>query len=201
MPKEILLLTGPAEAPRLSEYLREHNGTLAVTPAATVDALEAACRRPLEGVRLVAFATSVIVPAWVLRALPSPAYNFHPGPPTHPGSHGVSFALHEGVQRFGATVHAMNERVDEGTIVGVEWFDVPPGIDRFGLEVKTYEALARLFLKLARPLATSDAPLPPAGVAWSGRKRTRKDYARMRRIAPGMDAAEVERRRRAFGEE
>jgi methionyl-tRNA formyltransferase len=200
MPKEILLLTGRAEAPRLGEWLKERNPALAVTHVETRDALEDACRRPLAGARLVAFATSVVVPAAVLASLPSPAYNFHPGPPTYPGSYGVSFALYDGATRFGATAHAMTERVDEGAIVGVEWFDVPGGIDRFGLEVRTYEALARLFLRLAGALAADDAPLSPIGVAWSGRKTTRREYERMRAVPPGMDAAEAARRRRAFAE-
>lgn len=201
MPEEIVLLTGTVEAHQLTGFLREHNPNLSVTHVETRDALEQACRSPVAGTRLVAFATGVIVPGAVLSILPGPAYNFHPGPPTYPGSHGVSFALYEGAERFGATAHVMTERVDEGPIVGVEWFDVPPATDRFGLEVEAYSALARLFLRLAAALATSDTPLPAIGERWSPRKTTKREYEAMCRITTDMDAAEQARRRRAVGDD
>ncbi|MSO93735.1 MAG: methionyl-tRNA formyltransferase [Rhodospirillales bacterium] len=199
MPKEIVLLTGDAEAPHLTGYLREHAAALPIRHVRDRRGLEAAIANPSEGVRLIAFSTAVIVPATVLKALGSPAYNFHPGPPTYPGSHGVEFALYEGADRFGATAHVMRPKVDEGPIVGVEWFDILPQLDRTGLEIKAYGACARLFLKLARALATGDAPLPEIGVAWSGPKRTNRDYEQLREITPELDAEEAARRKRAFG--
>lgn len=199
MPKEIVLLTGDAEAPHLTGYLRAHSASIPIRHVRDRAGLEAAVAERAEGVRLVAFSTSVIVPAAVLKALGAPAYNFHPGPPTYPGSHGVEFALYEGAQRFGATAHVMTPKVDEGPIVGVEWFDILPQLDRNGLEIKAYSACARLFLKLASALVTSDAPLPEVGVQWSGMKRTKQDYERLREITPDLDEAEVARRRRAFG--
>jgi methionyl-tRNA formyltransferase len=199
MPREIVLLTGDAEAPHLTGYLREHSAAVPIRHVRDRAGLEAVIGLASQGVRLVAFSTSVIVPAQVLKTLGAPAYNFHPGPPTYPGSHGVEFALYEGAEKFGATAHVMTPRVDEGPIVGVEWFDILPQLDRNGLEIKAYSACARLFLKLAKALVTSDAPLPEIGVQWSGPARTRKDYERLRQITPDLDAAEAQRRKRAFG--
>ena len=201
MLEEILLLTGAAEAPQLSSLLHEHNPKLSIAHVETRKALERACQRPRPGTRLVAFASGVIVPGPVLNTLPGPAYNFHQGPPTYPGSHGASFALYEGANRFGATAHVMTECVDEGPIVGVEWFDVTPDANRFGLEVRAYSALAQLFLRLATALATSDAPLPTLNESWSHRKTTKRDYEAMRHITRDMNVAEQARRRRAFGDD
>ncbi|HIM24292.1 MAG TPA: hypothetical protein EYM29_01570, partial [Rhodospirillales bacterium] len=43
--------------------------------------------------RLIAFSTSVIVPKAILDGLETPAYNFHPSPPTYPGSHATNFSF------------------------------------------------------------------------------------------------------------
>ena len=89
--------------------------------------------------RLTAFLTSVIVPKAILDGLEIPAYNFHPGPSTYPGSHAASFALYDGVEHFGATAHVMEEKVDCGPIVAAEWFVVPEGARLMDLELKPYE--------------------------------------------------------------
>ena len=91
--------------------------------------------------RLIAFCTSVIVPAEVLDAVMAPAYNFHPGPPTYPGSHVASFAIYDGADMFGATAHEMAAKVDSGPIVGVEWFQVPDGLRFTDLEINAFDAL------------------------------------------------------------
>lgn len=203
MPTEIVLLTGEAEGPALGDMLRACNPALTVHHVLTAEELaDAAGRLDLAGhARLIAFCTGVVVPPAVLAAFPGPAYNFHPGPPTFPGSHAAGFAIYEGARRFGATVHVMEDRVDEGAIVGVEWFDVPddPKLRCDELEIMAYKALVGLFQKLARHLACDDAPLPPIGETWSGRKRTKKDVESLKDLPPDVSEEEVRLRFRAFG--
>jgi len=200
MPSEIVLLTGEAEAPHLEEILRRHNPALNVVPAYTADDLKAAClETPAAMRRLIAFCTSVIVPAAVLEAVDGPAYNFHPGPPTYPGNHVASFAIYDGAEMFGVTAHEMAAKVDSGAIVAVDWFGVPDGIRFVDLEIKAYRALVQLFLGLAEHLATDDTPLAPLDMEWSERVTTSKDYERMRQIDETMSEAEIKLRFRAFG--
>ena len=123
MSSALILLTGHREAPYLIDYIRGYSTTLPIIHATDLEDLEREC---LPGRVLIAFCTAVIVPAALLDRLGRPAFNFHPGPPTYPGRHPESFAAYDGVIRFGATAHVMAPRVDEGPIVGVEWFDVPP---------------------------------------------------------------------------
>lgn len=202
MPEEIVLLTGEVEGPHFRVILESCNPALRVVHAETLDALEAACAQPPPGGglrRLISFATPVIVPKRILDGLGTPAYNFHPGPPTYPGSHAASFAVYDGADRFGATAHEMTEKVDAGPIVAVEWFAVPEGVRFMELELLTYERLLEMFSGLAPRLANEDEPLPRLDVQWSGTRHTKAEFEAMKELEPDMDEAEIKRRYRAFG--
>ncbi len=200
MPAEIVLLTSDAEVPHLTEILKRHNPALTVVPAFDRGSLASACEQAADGNwRLIAFCSSVIVPAEILSASGGPAYNFHPGPPTYPGSHVASFAIYDGAEMFGATVHEMAAQVDSGPIVGVEWFQVPDGLRFMDLEIKAYRALVKLFMDLAPHLASDDAPLPRLDMAWGERATTKQDFERMGQIDDTMSEAEIKLRFRAFG--
>lgn len=197
MPEHIVLLTGDREAPHLIRYLHSHRAGLRIDHAAACGQLDGLCR---PGTLLIAFLTCEIVPAALLDRLGRPAYNFHPGPPTCPGRYPESFAAYRGDTRFGATAHVMVPRVDEGPIVGVEWFDVPPGTGQLALGDLAYAASVRLLGRLGRRLALDDEPLPTLPVSWSGGKTTLAQYDALREIAPGIDADEFARRLRGFGD-
>jgi methionyl-tRNA formyltransferase len=206
MPSEIILLTGDVEGPHLAAALSALNPGL---PVNHVDGAEP-LRKALDiaggpaanaGRRLIAFCTGVVVPADVLTALPGPAYNFHPGPPTYPGSWAAGFALYEGASRFGATLHEMTERVDEGAIIDVDWFELPDGVNlRYDeLEVMAYQRCVGLFQKYAPHLAADDAPLAASAQTWSGVKRTKAEAKAMREPPRDASEDEIKRRFRAFG--
>ncbi|HEX9568430.1 MAG TPA: formyltransferase family protein [Rhodospirillales bacterium] len=202
MPEEVVLLTGEVEGPHFRAILQSVNRSLIVHHAETLEALAAICGAPTQGGglrRLVAFSTGVVVPPAILDGLRTPAYNFHPGPPTYPGSHAASFAVYEGAERFGATVHEMTAQVDSGPIVAVEWFEMPANVRFMDLELATYKVLLKLFADLAPTLATSDAPLPRIDVNWSGRRRTKAEFEKMKVLEADMDEAEIRLRYRAFG--
>ncbi|MAN78805.1 MAG: methionyl-tRNA formyltransferase [Rhodospirillaceae bacterium] len=206
MPHEIILLTGEVEGPHLAAALMAHNPTIHVNhvdgAASLRDALDLTGGADANaGRRLVAFCTGAVVPADVLAALPGPAYNFHPGPPTYPGSRAASFALYEGADRFGATLHVMERRVDEGAIVDVAWFDLPADVKlRYDeLEVMSYQRCIGLFQKYAAHLAMDDAPLPLSKETWSGTKRTKADADGLREPPRDATEEEIRRRFRAFG--
>ena len=200
MPKEILLLTEAIEAPNLTLLLSEGAPGLPITALESLEELKRACREKVEGRRLVSFCTPVIVPGAILDALDGPAYNFHPGPPTYPGLYPACFAIHDGATRFGATAHVMTREIDAGPIVGVEWADIPPAIDRLNLESLSHDLVMKLFRRLAPALAGSESPLAPLPVTWSGRPTTRRDFERLCEVPPDVGADEFRRRHRAVGE-
>ena len=150
----IVLLTGPVEEAALAAVLRRQNPRLDVLPAKSLDELEAFDPSVLARARLVAFVTPVVVPARILGALGFGAYNFHPGPPHYPGWVPSHFAIYDKARQFGATAHAMIERVDAGPIVGIKIFDIPPNTNVLRLQELVFAELARLFWHLAPALAT-----------------------------------------------
>jgi methionyl-tRNA formyltransferase len=195
----LLLLSEAALAGPLSEVLRRHNPGLLIICVQTAAELDNAATTAGPFDRLIGFCTEAIVPARELARLRGPAYNIHPASPDYPGSHPASFAIYDGVARFGATAHEMAARVDSGPIIDVEWFDVPPGTGVLALEDKAGEAAARLFWRLAPLLAHCTVPLPRSSLHWGPRKTTRKDFRAMGVLDAAISAEELERRWRAFG--
>jgi methionyl-tRNA formyltransferase len=201
VPSHILLLTSGFEAAALRPVLAGHNPHCVVEPVEDLAELAAAAAAaPGEHLRLIAFCTAVIVPQGLLARCGEGAYNFHPGPPTYPGRYPSCWGSYFGATRFGATLHEMSARVDEGQIVAVEWFAVTPPIGHNALSDRAYRAVIELFRRYAPALA-NDPQLPVDPVlAWSGRKTRLADYEAMCVLPPDIDAAEFARRRRAFGE-
>jgi UDP-4-amino-4-deoxy-L-arabinose formyltransferase/UDP-glucuronic acid dehydrogenase (UDP-4-keto-hexauronic acid decarboxylating) len=68
-----------------------------------------------------------IIDADVLAAPRLGAYNLHPGPlPERAGLHAASWALYEGADRYGVTLHRMSPQVDAGTIAFADDFAIRP---------------------------------------------------------------------------
>jgi methionyl-tRNA formyltransferase len=195
----IILLTGPVEEAALTAVLRKHNPQVAIRPVKSLEGLEAVDPSALAHARLIAFVTPVIVPARILGALGFGAYNFHPGPPHYPGWVPSHFAVYDRAKYFGATAHAMIERVDAGPIVACKMFGIPPGTGVLRLQELAFVELARLFWSLAPALATQSTPLAELPIGWSGTKSTRRSYAAMCEIAADISREELERRIEVFG--
>lgn len=195
----ILLLTGPAEQEPLAIALKRHNPQLTVRPIRSAVDLEAIAPGVLRHARAIGFLTSIVVPERILGRLGFGAYNFHPGPPHYPGWLPAHFATYDKASDFGVTAHVMTNKVDNGPIVGVDLFAIPPGTGVIELEKMVFVALARLFWRLAPTLATQRAPLPELPIRWGGRRTTHKSYAAMCEIPPDISKAELERRVPIFG--
>ncbi len=201
----ILLVTGETEAGHMSEALLEHNSALTIRHAATREALMAAFERDLcdGGVwRVITFSTNVVVPEAVIRAMPVAGYNFHPGPPAYPGSCCANFAVYDGAETFGATVHELAKSVDTGAIVATRSFPIAPDDSVAAVQTEAFSQLCALFYTLASHLAVRAADLPLTGTPWTGMPRTlaaARAFSRFDEM-PELDAQERENRRRAFGD-
>jgi methionyl-tRNA formyltransferase len=190
----IILLTGAAEHPVLAPALQAHNPQLTILAVETLADIEAVESQLLRRARLVAFVTDVVVAPGILDQVGYGAYGFHPGPPHYPGWRPAHFAVHDRAAEFGATAHVLIERVDAGPIVGVELFNVPPRITAAGLEELAYAELARLFWRLAQPLATQIEPLSTLPIRWSGPKCSRRTFAARFGIPLNIPEDEFDRR-------
>ena len=201
MLKEVVLLTGEVEGPHFRTMLKSFNPDLIVIHVQSLEELKKAFLSPSKNGerRLIAFSTPIIVPKNILNELSIKSYNFHSGPPTYPGSHPASFAIYEGAKYFGATAHVLEEKVDCGAIVGVEWFLIQENTRFMELEIRAYELLLKLFTDFAPHFATSEESLPELEVHWSGVKHTKSEFEAMKELEIDMDEEEIKLRFRAFG--
>jgi methionyl-tRNA formyltransferase len=172
-----------------------------VEMVADLAGLEAALARPrARACRVLSVLNRVVLPARLLDALDEPAYNIHPGPPEFPGVAPEAFALYAGATSFGVTAHRMTARVDDGPIVAMLRFPIPPGLGRMALARAAGRAVWQMFGQIVPRLAGRPAPLGELTERWGGRRTTSADYARACALSPDMTAEEVERRIRAFGD-
>lgn len=153
--------------------------------------------RTATGDLLLSFGTSVIVPPDVLGRFEGRAFNVHAASPDYPGRDPHHFAIYDGVSRYGATLHGMTAKVDDGPIVDVEWFEVPAACTPAQLLGLANDASMRLLRRHGARLLRQQVPLA-ANLRWGGRKRSRADFRAMCKIEPDMAAAEFERRFHAF---
>lgn len=196
--RQIILLTRPAGASHLAEFLREIRPDATIRTVLSGPALSGLGPHILGQARLIAFDTDCIVPRGVLDALGFGGYNFHPGSPAFPGWAPYCFAAYDGVPVFGATAHRMTAQVDQGAIVGTESFDVAVGTDAQTLSQHALIAMLNLFRRLSPTLVADPAPLAPLPIGWSGRRRTKADLAQLLEIPTDIAPAELARRLRAM---
>ncbi|HTH97003.1 MAG TPA: hypothetical protein VL574_06260 [Stellaceae bacterium] len=199
MPKRLILLTGGFDAEILVRHFRQANPHIPVTWVRTLDDLMLAADRGPPA-RLISFCNGVIVPQSLLARMDGPSYNVHPGPPTFPGRYPECWGAYLGARRFGATLHVMLPRVDEGEIIDTRWVDMPPDAGQRLYSREGFRAATRLLIDWSMPLATIDGGFPANGERWEGRKWRLADIHELALIGDDVDEAEFERRRRAFAE-
>ncbi len=148
--------------------------------------------------RLISFLNNVIVPAFTLKKMKFGAINFHPGTPDYPGYAPYSFALYEGEQRHGVTVHEMVEKVDAGRILALDVFSIEAEYKQAQLVDLCIERSKNFLSKLAPVLVRKELP-SFVDVSWGKHKFTRAQFAQYCELPADISHAELHLRIRAFG--
>lgn len=146
---------------------------------------------------LLSFGTSIIVPESFL-ILPSvKAINIHAASPDFPGRDPHHFAVYSGVTEYGATMHYMTKKVDDGPIIDTEMFEVSDSDTPRTLLEKANECgwilIERLLVWLNKQV-----DLPASSRVWGDVKRTRKDFQQFCKIDVSISETELEKRIKAF---
>lgn len=84
------------------------------------------------------------------------AINFHPGPPQYPGTGCINYALYEGANEYGITVHLMEKLVDTGKIIDLEIFNISKNDSLISLLEKTHNALFSKFVEITKKIYDSE---------------------------------------------
>lgn len=146
---------------------------------------------------LISYSTSVIVPGNYLNNPGQVSVNIHAGSPEYPGRDPHHFAKYEDARVYGATLHYMTEKVDDGQIIDVELFDTGEFMTPVDLLQRADECAWRLMKRLLI-LIREGQPFPISKFTWSSVKRSRKDFHALCKIDPDIGTDELERRIRAF---
>ncbi|WFU66921.1 MULTISPECIES: formyltransferase family protein [Bradyrhizobium] len=194
MTQKIILLTS-STGPALDSALQTFGPSASI---AVVRDLETLLAVPVDqDTSLISFGTGVIVPAGFLASLAKPAYNLHAASPEFPGRDPHHFAIYRAAQTYGATLHLMTARVDDGAIVAVEMFDVRPDATPDSLLAEANRAAVRLLERCAERMLDRE-PMPELpDVGWGPIKTRRSDFLRLCRVNALITTQEFELRRRA----
>ena len=146
---------------------------------------------------LLSFGTSVIVPEHILKIPGLLALNVHAGSPQYPGRDPHHFAVYERAKQYGATMHFMEKKVDNGAIIDCELFDVAGEITPKELLSKANNAGWVLIERFFNKFKNSKI-FEPIDVSWGKRKTTRAMFRQMCCVDPSISKEELERRLIAF---
>lgn len=190
-----VLLMREQDAEQTLAIARRVGLELAVTVAGDHEALERAFESKVD--LLLSFGTSVIVPTIMLARKSLIAVNVHGASPQFPGRDPHHFAIYRQAREYGATLHFMTKRVDEGPISDVELFSVPEGLSATDLLRRAHAAGFKLIERLFMGLKEGNAPPYRAHLSWGSVKTSRKDFLTLCKVECSMSEEEVLRRKQA----
>ena len=145
---------------------------------------------------LISYNHNIIFPKWLLDKI-EVGYNVHAAPPEYPGRDPHHFAIYDEVKEYGATLHLISEKVDNGPIILVSKFDcsnihLPQDL----LKIADEHAL-NLIEKLISMIANGKV-IRISNLNWGPRKTTRKMFLEYCKINPLISKEELQKRIRAF---
>jgi len=127
-----------------------------------------------------------------------PILNFHSAPlPDFRGVAGINFAILEGLQEWGVSVHWMAPELDAGPIVEVHRFKVDCNKETaLSLDLKSQTLLFQSYIRTIDTLLSGVTPQGKTEVG--GRYVSKRDFELARRIYPDDTPELAERKQRAF---
>lgn len=146
---------------------------------------------------LISYSTSVIVPRKYIELSNQVSVNIHAASPAYPGRDPHHYAIYDAAKTYGATLHYMTVKVDDGQIIDVELFEVPDGISPIELLVRANECAWVLIGRLLLWIKAKER-LPVSDHKWSTIKRKRKDFEDFCRISFDITDEEFQKRVNAF---
>jgi len=130
--------------------------------------------------------------------------NFHPAPPSYPGSGGVNFALYNNEKKFGITIHRMNHMIDDGEIIRIKNFKIDYKDNLDSLLKKTHVLLLKSFIELTNKLKENGEKYikemirKNQNVSWSKKKIKISELENFQEIDREISKIELQKRIRAF---
>ena len=122
------------------------------------------------------------------------AINFHPGPPEYRGIGCINFALLKKEKKYGATVHLIKRRIDNGKILDVNYFRIrkKDSIDKI-LNI-TYKTQVFQLKKIIKKLIYYEYKVGKLFMKkkWSKKLYLRKNLEQLYNIKPNLSKKKFE---------
>jgi methionyl-tRNA formyltransferase len=198
MLKNIICLSSDFIAQQVVDLLKGMDDRLSYFIVENLKSLEQYDANFLSETRLISVLSTTIVPKKILDCLGYGGINFHPGPPSYPGWAPYNFALYDEVEIYGTTAHYMEEKVDAGNIIGINYFPIKKEIDFDQLFMASTEGLSQLIREMSSHLI-SEKDLPSLPIQWGGKKFTKKLFKQYCEITENISEKELSKRIKAFG--
>ncbi len=198
MLKNIICLSSDFIAQQVVDLLKGMDDRLSYFIVEYLKSLEQYDANFLSETRLISVLSTTIVPKKILDCLGYGGINFHPGPPSYPGWAPYNFALYDEVEIYGTTAHYMEEKVDAGNIIGINYFPITKEIDFDQLFMASTESISQLIREMSSHLI-SEKDLPSLPIQWGGKKFTKKQFKQYCEITENISEKELTKRIRAFG--
>ena len=196
----VILLTSRAYADHLTPFLLSDNPDINVLQLVHPNQISDLPDEFLLASRLISFGTRYYIPANLLERIGYGSYNFHPGSTAFPGWAPFLYAIYEGADQYGVTVHEMSPKIDAGKIVAVTEFAIPHRITPQNLVDLTTDHMVALFKELSASFVNQSHYLPAIDVHWQRTPNRKRDFAAICALPLDIDATELKRRIFAFGD-
>ena len=196
----IILLTEPRHAEELIPLLLACKNDLIVIQINHPNELLDFPENLLSAGRLISFGSRHYVPQDILQQFGHGCYEMRFGPVDYRGWAPLNFAVYNQVRHFGVVFHEMLKEIDSGLIIATRHFACS-GHETLNelTDLAAAEALA-LFADHALVIATRRGPLAVMPQGWGHHLYTRWQFTSLCVIPMDVDADELHRRIRAFGE-
>ena len=97
---------------------------------------------------IICFRTLYILNKSLLNRATIAAINFHPAPRWYRGSGGINWAVYNNDKSFGATVHLMNEKIDNGPIIHASNFPILKNYNYVSIQRRAYLESIKVFKRI-----------------------------------------------------
>jgi methionyl-tRNA formyltransferase len=132
------------------------------------------CSSNLRDKILISYNTNLIVKKEDLEKC-NMCFNIHAASPDFPGRDPHHWAIYSKVKKYGATLHYMTEKVDNGPIIKVNWFDVNNNDSPLDILNRANIEAVKLLHLLINSISLSHNISEDKNLKWSYSKSKRSD--------------------------
>ena len=127
------------------------------------------------------------------------AINFHPGPPEYRGVGCVNYAFFDNVKSYGCTVHRINEKIDNGSIIDVRRFKLDKKETIDSCLKKTHNISYKQSIMIFKSILNRENFLNESikknkSIKWSSKIKNKKDLEKFYQINLNLSKSDILRK-------